>query len=294
MRKSHFIVLSAILILTNACRKEISFKGDVSDPRLVLQGIVELDSTFKVKLERSVFFLDSSPQTEHAINSGAIVVVKNLNTNESFTLTQSDGDGYYVFPFNVTAGTNYSIEVAHPEYKSIGAEMKTLSGVQIVSLDTSSVMQNSESILKYELKWNDPASEENYYMIQVMATQIWDTETYTFPIFIGSKDAAVDNAQNTDIDGSVGYAEYLLISDQSFNGALKTLRFESQNPFFFGSEQTTLHVELISMTKEVYQYRKSISLFMQQDFFSEPVKIFSNILNGFGIFGFASRDVRGV
>lgn len=289
--KIKFFILAATLGLFS-CEKEIVFKGDVSAPRLVINGIVELDSSFQIHLERTTFFLDNSPPSNAAISSGATVIVKNLTTNDTYTMSQSTEGSLYKFPFLVTPNTLYSIEVNHPDFPAISAEMKTLSGIQILGLDTSSVMQSDESILRYDLTFNDNPNEENYYLVHVISSQVWDTEEYFYPMFIGSKDPAVDNSQNTDIDGSASYKSYILLSDATFNGSQKTLRFESSNPYYWGGTETSMTVELFSITKEVFLYRKSVSLFQEQDFFSEPVKVFSNILNGFGIFGFTSKDAR--
>lgn len=280
----------AFSLMLSSCEKEIDFKGDVSAPRLVLNGIVELDSNFTVFLERSTFFLDNSPQSSQAISEGATLIVKNLDNNQTYSMNASTEGNRYVFPFTVTPNTRYSIEVSHPDYPSISSEMKTLSGVQIISVDTSSYEQNFDSRLRFEVKWNDNASEENYYLVQVILTDVWDEGSYTYPLYVSSTDPAVDNSGNTGIDGSLNDVPFLALSDATFNGGQKTLKFESYNPFYWGGDETTLKIQIISMSKEVFMYKKSVDLFLQQDFFSEPVKVFSNILNGFGIFGFTSTS----
>lgn len=283
------LFLSATILLS--CEKEIDFKGDSSEPRLVLNALVELDSTFRVHLERSRFFLDNSPQSDMAITSGATVVVRNLNTNQSYEMTTSTIGSLYEFPFTVTPNTNYSIEISHPDYIAISATTKTLSAVPIVSIDTTSVFQNNENRLRFELKFNDPSGYENFYLIQVELTEVFnEQDTLTYPMYLSSNDPAIDNSGNTDIDGSTYDMPYLILEDRTFNGGSKTLVFTSYNPFYWSSpmESTRLKVKLTNMNKETYMYFNSVNLFNQQDFFSEPVKIFSNILEGFGIFGFMS------
>jgi hypothetical protein len=287
------ILLFSVVLVLDSCEKEIDFKGDVSEPRLVLNALVELDSAFRIHLESSQFFLSNSDQSSMAISSGATVVVKNLSTNQTYEMTESTSGSLYEFPFLVTPYTSYSVEVTHPDFESISATTQTLSAVPIVSIDTSSVVQNNEDRLRFELKFNDPAGDENYYLIQVELTETYDEEnTYTYPMSLGSTDPAIDNAGNTEIDGSTYDQPYLLLEDKTFNGANKTLIFSSYNPFAWsGGTIDEFKVTLINMNKETFLYLKSVNLFNQQDFFSEPVKIFSNVLNGFGIFGFMSYSV---
>ena len=291
MTKIKLVIAIISGILISSCEKEIPFDGKISAPRLVLNAIVDLDSTFSIFLERSTFFLDNSSSTNLHITEGATVVVKNLSNNVSYTLTESTSGSRYDFPFLVTPNTAYSIEVNHPDFNPISSQMRTLSSVQILNLDTAIVQQNFESKLRFELTWNDNPSEDNFYFIHVIQNSAWD-QGYFYPMFLETKDPAVDNSQNTDVDGSTYSTPYILITDATFNGGQKTLRFETYNPYYWSEEDIALRVELISMTKEVYLYRKSVGLHQNQDFFSEPVKVFSNILNGFGIFGFMSRDFR--
>lgn len=293
MNKFSLNKVAALLFLSAAvlfsCEKEIDFKGDVSEPRLVLNALVELDSTFRVHLERSRFFLDNSPQNDLAVTSGATVTVKNLTTNQTYVLTESTAGSLYEFPFTVTANTSYSIEVSHPDYNAVSATTQTLSGVPILSVDTTSILQNNESRLRFELKFNDPGADENYYLIHVDIQEVYETDTFSYPLYVMSNDPAIDNSGNTDIDGSTYDMPYLALEDKTFNGGTKTLVFTSYNPFAWSSNPSSkLTIKLTNMNRETYLYFKSVNLFGQQDIFSEPVKIFSNILEGFGIFGFMS------
>ena len=293
MNKFSLNRLAALLFLSISvlfsCEKEIDFKGDVSEPRMVLNALVELDSAFRVHLERSRFFLDNSPQSDMAIASGATVTVKNLTTNQTYVLTESTTGSLYEFPFTVTANTSYSIDVSHPDYNAVSATTQTLSGVPILTVDTTSIQQNNESRLRFELKFNDPAADENYYLIHVDIQEVYETDTFSYPLYVMSSDLAIDNSGNTDIDGSTYDMPYLALEDKTFNGGAKTLVFTSYNPFAWSSDPSSkMTIKLTNMNRETYLYFKSVNLFGQQDIFSEPVKIFSNILEGFGIFGFMS------
>lgn len=287
---SIYFVFSICTAFMLSCEKEIDYNGPSGDPRLVLNGIIEMDSTLKLHIERSVFFLANS--SDGNVINDASVNLKNLSTNETYLLNESTaGLGDYEFPFTVTPNTSYSVTVTHSDFPSISAEMSTLSKIEILSVDTTSYEHQYGNRLKYEIKFNDPGAQENYYLLRINVTETnnWGggENIYTYPIGLATQDPAVDNSENTSIDGSTYDVDYLTFKDATFNGTMKTLRVQSYFPYYGSSENTpNIEVQLVSMNKDTYLYFKSVNLYFQQDFFSEPVKVFSNILNGFGIFGF--------
>ena len=57
------IFLGAVALLAS-CTKEIEFKGEQSDPRLVINSIVEPGQPVKARISKSVFFLDNTGDME--------------------------------------------------------------------------------------------------------------------------------------------------------------------------------------------------------------------------------------
>lgn len=284
------------LLLGFSCEREIEFNGEISKPRLVLNGIVELDSNFRVTLEKSRFFLSNEDESNLFITSGAQIIVRDLTNGQTYELNASTDDEVYEFPFVVTENTRYEIEASYADFETISAETTTLSRVEINSVDTTwfSIDDDGwiQDKLRFEMSFSDPGNNDNYYMITVSSSQDFGEGEYFYPIWLSSKDPAVDNEGNTDVDGSVYETPQLTMLDDTFNGGSKTIVFEGYNPFVWEDPdvENKMKVQLYSMNAEVYKYFKSVRLYQQQDFFSEPVKVFSNILNGFGIFGFTSID----
>lgn len=52
------------LILLTSCEKEIEFKGEQTDSKLVINSIVETGQPVKARISKSVFFLDNDENTE--------------------------------------------------------------------------------------------------------------------------------------------------------------------------------------------------------------------------------------
>jgi len=290
-----FLSLLIVLFLLVSCQKEIEFKGNSKTSLLVLNGVVENDSTFRIFLERSVFFLSNEAADAKYITSGAEVKVTNLSTNEVFILNQSTSVNLYAFPFVTTPNTRYKIEVSHPSYPSISSEMTSTSKVNLLAVDSVTVIKNQENRLKITFNWNDP-STENYYMVRIKQTVSAPEFEYDEYLYMESSDVAIDNSNNTDIDGSVYPVDSYLFNDSKFNGQQKEIEFicyyynPNTDPFNPAAED--LYCELISMNKETYLYYVSMKANMESDFFSEPVKVLSNIENGFGIFGTLNYSVK--
>ncbi|MEN9303302.1 MAG: hypothetical protein RL264_1731 [Bacteroidota bacterium] len=291
------ILLSILSVLVMSCQKEIEFKGKSKDPVMVLNGVVENDSLFRVYLERSVFFLSSENASVKYISSGALLKVTNLTTGEVYTMNESTfpSPNLYEFPFITTPNTQYKIEVTHPDYPSISAEMITTAKVNLNSVDTVSVIKNQEKLLKITFNWNDPTTE-NYYMVRVRQDIESAEYSYTNYLYMSSTDLSIDNSTNTDIDGSVYPTNTFLFTDTKFNGQQKSMEFlanyysPSDDPMNPVDEK--VYCELISMNKATYLYYVSMTASLQTDFFSEPVKVLSNINNGFGIFGSLNYSVK--
>jgi hypothetical protein len=282
--------LAVILLFVLSCRKEVEFNGSTSKPVLVVNGIVENDSLFRVNIERSVFFLDQN-QNQSKIISDATVTVRNETTNEVFTMTSSTFESLYEFPFVTTPNTNYSIEVNRADYTSVSAQTTTTSKIEIMSIDTTSFEQNENNYyygkrLQVDLKFNDP-QQENYYMIRVLQKYNNEWGGGEYYLSLNTIDASVDKSDETDIDGTPYDLDYLIFGDKLFNGQEKTIRFNFYHPFeYYGEdEESSINITLIAMNKETYLYFRSMKKNSSSDFFSEPVKVYSNIENGYGIFG---------
>jgi hypothetical protein len=282
MVKTLKFILAIFLFMAFSCQKEIEYNGPGKDTRLVLNGVVENDSIFRLSLEKTIFFLSNEPVEAKYITSGATINVTNLSTKQSYSLNQSNVGDLYEFPFFVTPDTKYSVSVTHPDYNSIESEITTTSKVDIISVDTSTIVKDQQNFLKVRITWNDP-STENYYMIRVKSKYASANEYYEYPYYLLSNDVSIDNSQNTDIDGSIYPVSDLMFDDTKFNGQTKTLEvlFNYNNPYIDPFNPATIVNELylITMNKETFKYYVSLKKNVNMDFFSEPVKVFTNITN---------------
>jgi hypothetical protein len=80
-----------------------------------------------------------------------------------------------------------------------------------------------------------------------------------------------------------------MFDDKKFNGQTKSIEilFNYNEPYIDPLDPATIvnDLYLITMNRETYQYYVSMKKNISMDFFSEPVKVFTNITTGFGICG---------
>jgi hypothetical protein len=288
MKKNNFIYLLISIVLFS-CTKEIRYKGEDKDPVLVLNGIQDNDSIFKIYLERSFFFLSSEETNEKYIKSGATVVLTNLSSGETTTLTQSTIDNLYEFPFTVPENTSYKIEVSHPDYKKISASMTTVAKINLISVDTSSYITTDGSLnKKAKIKWQDPVGE-NYYFLKI---GYYDPQyDYSYNVWFSSTDAIFSNNSDAGLEGEYEMEEGVF-TDQLFEGKEKEIEVDFYTYVADSVQNNPIYTyELSSVSKETYMYIESVKKKINSStFLTEPVKVFSNIENGFGIFGSRSTS----
>lgn len=78
---SSFLLAMTMGVLAS-CTKEIEFKGEQTDPRLVINSVVEPGQPVKARMSKSVFFLDNSGDMEAPSDLVATLFVNGNNMGE--------------------------------------------------------------------------------------------------------------------------------------------------------------------------------------------------------------------
>lgn len=271
------IAFLLIGIALSSCVKEIEYKGSEGDPLLVVNEIIEKDSTFKFEIGRSRFFLDDS-NGDNAL-SNVQVTLKNTTASTEETLS-SGPSGEYHFNMVAQEGHTYVVTASHPDYPSVSATTTIPVTVPLISVDTNSVQESPESrVMHSKLKWNDPAGD-NYYLVYCREMNAFGTNR----LDLTSKDIDITNVQ-ADFETGEKFAYFFALDDVGFDGGQKTLDIEFYLPPS-GADPYQLKYVLLSCTEDAYKYIISADLNSNtgNDPFTEPVRVRNNIENGLGIF----------
>lgn len=291
MKRNSIFLLLFMALIGASCQKEVKFKDDLLAPKLVVQGLLEIDSACVIYLERTSNFMETNPDVE--ITSGATLTIENLTAGTSYTISSPVDSNRYEFPFTVAPHTTYKITVTHADYPTVTATTTTTEIVPFLSIDTVTTLTEDYEQLETTWKWQDPPGE-NYYMVRTVMSLEDTVFHYTnFSGGMSSNDPIADDGSDdplNDYNGGI----YFVFPDETFESQIKTFIGFSPNPFTFPSQNSIPKVQytLSSINRETYLYYKSAQQQMHSDpTFSEPVKVYTNVENGYGIFGCASHKI---
>lgn len=306
MMKKYFILASLItVLLLNSC--ETTEKIDdfpLRPKRLVVNCYFAEDSAWNFQVSHSLSVLDNAELKD--VENATILLYK----GEQFldTIRKSEEDNLYRYTDNLPEqGESYSIDVSSPDFAAVLHSEDyvpvsvPVSDVSVTILDSSSYEQGYYEWERtrrgraegfFEISIQDPGLIENYYQLSV----------YTYDINYDYLDSTIKYVYKRNVyvtldNASLGENFFsgnnMIFSDLLFDGQKFTLKLEF-NEWDISFDQEYF-VELLSLNRTGYLYKKSISDYegSSGDPFSEPVRIYCNIENGYGIFTAYSTHTYG-
>lgn len=286
MRKI-LIFIFAITLIFPACEKtEEIVDFPIKDPELVVNAMFSPDNSFEFQVSRSLSVLDNANLEN--LSESTIYLFENGNIID--TITQQNINKWYVSDRYPILGKTYSIQVYHQGYNHLEAEDIVPLPVPINQLSyvvkDSSTYYDDYSGESYgnctfdlTINFNDPATSENYYLLS----------GYSYFVDNYSGDTIKENIYFDQKEGENAFVETyssegLIFSDKYFNG--KTFSFSVEvEDWNFTSGKIYFFV-LNSLSHDAFLYKKSLAMYenAHNNFFAEPVQVYNNIKNGYGIF----------
>ncbi|NDV69325.1 DUF4249 domain-containing protein [Dysgonomonas sp. 25] len=250
--KSLFL-LPLILFLFASCEKEIDLKLHSSEPRIVIEGLVQLDTLAIVKITMSK---DYNTDNEYdTVDNATVVISDDLGHTE--TLVQNADGVYAASTIQGVVGVTYSLSV-------------TIDGQEYTSRSTLPTAVPIDSITMYDI----PAAEYPYPQLHFLDPQ-GEKNYYRYRCYVNGKRILVDYEIIETNEGKDG----LVISDvipvhEAYN---------DDKPIEQGDEIT---VELYCMDKNVGTYFEHV--YKMTDSLTNPA---TNITGGcLGYFSAYAKD----
>lgn len=273
-----------------SCEKEVKFNLDNKEEAIVLNAFLKKDSTVAAR----VSFLKGLNQKTNLEPNNAVV---NLYENDVFVETlQPSTIGsykYYVSQKQLSTGKQYKLTVEVAGFDKVEGsdfipEMPQASGDGKLFV-TSSANEGDVYNLHFDLQ--NTSTAKSYYRIKVMSWYRTWTPTNPDTLLYRQAYFSFKNADmgETSIDGySETYEEYYF-TNEVFNGnSSKEIQLKLYPNFGgVGSDTATYTLEVTSLTEASFNYlkTKSDAKYNNNDPFTEPSVIYSNIKNGLGIVG---------
>ncbi len=308
MKKIKYIIpVVSLFLLLSACEKSEKIDDfPLRPPKLVVNCYFTPDSIWQFQVSKSLSVLDNAKLS--LVNGAKILLYKNSVLIDS--VSKQNENYWYEIPENLPEeGAKYSIAVTAPKFKDTVRASNRLplsvpiDTVSLTILDSSfSYIINPDGnydewgYLKgsFHVRFTDPAHVENYYELSAYYYDtVYFDETHTnysivkFYVSVTSDDPAVANSSSNS-GGS------LFLPDELFDGKTHTIALNFED--FGAKKERKYHIKMASLSKAAYLYRKTVQQYQtsQNDPFSEPVQIYSNIQHGYGIFAGISSVEKAV
>lgn len=291
--KKIVLQLVTFVFVLSACEQTIDFTGKESAPVMILNGVLTPDSVFTIDVS----------ETKHITRGGQVPVVENavvevFSEGNLLEGLKHQGNGIYKGTMKPEAGKNYKVIISYDK-NTVSAETAVPTAVGIDRISSNPVFDKDQTFAYIELgvQLTDPATSTNYYRITVEhlpeAGELQNKPyVYSNDIVMNATYGGNDDGLSNSITNS-----YLIFNDKLFKGKQYEvkLRFYDYDVLFAlqneGFEiRKAYKVYLHSISREYFLYLKSRELgeYNNDDPFSEPVPIFSNISGGSGIFAASS------
>ena len=290
-----------VAIFCGACEKVIDISVPDKERKIVLNALLNPDSLVSVQLTQSKSILEN--------NNLLLLEDADVELFEDDQLVGSlEYSGYGVYGmrgFQPQKEKTYRLEVKHPVLAAVRTEVKLPPLVPILKVDTAKYQDEYDND-RYSLNVSisDPPGQDNFYALSIAITSRvfdWNTQeltdsTETFMIYFHSVDHG-DILGSDIVQNDVNYYidDKLFIADDLFDGQDHEFALAIDYYFLeFKSDTILLDVRLDHIDPSYYFYSVSKRKYYQADGnpFSEPVQVYNNVENGFGIMSGYTRSSK--
>lgn len=283
------------LVFLLSCETVIDMKLPEQPPKLVVNSIFTPDSIIMLHLSKSQFVLKNE-QIKPVIDGDVLLfengsfIGKLIHLNKGF---------YYLPGLFPKENKQYTINASGEGLKNVEAKDTIPSKPIINQIELSSSYFEGQSYKDFIVYINDNPSVENYYIVSLIGKRyeyIYDTLTYNIIDSIEVSEQIGFVSQDKVFEEQFGGINSVF-SDKLFNGKIYPLRISvSQNLF---DETTNMgYFEISIILKNISQsYAKYLITYANNSYsdpFSQPVQVFTNVKNGFGIFAGYSSTISSV
>ena len=284
-------------------------------PRLVIRADWSSGSdSLVVFVSKSRGSQDKSKRNFDAYDTVANTKVELLRNGQLLGTIPYFDKGYHVakglFKLDSISGVTYTIRVSAPKFETVEASQKTQKRFSIlrgsykanaaVTRDLSDPFSTPERGDELSFELQDNGDDENYYTLGRIDQVSGSFGGGSTAAVLVSRDTlrktfnAIGTLRNIDPN-----MEDNTLSDRTFSGKSYVWRFWLQPNLYFYNPTSTVSfsgkpksgdrvtAQIRSFSKDYYLFIKSLDLAsaaQDNPFFSEPVILYSNIKNGYGIF----------
>ena len=275
---------------------------DISDhePVLVLNGILDTDTTTQVLISHSVGAF--SNDTPSGIHDAHVLLYENndfvdsLKINTDTTINCYYGYGsqialnYYESHIIPKKNSTYTIQVQHDNYPDISASTYIPNDINVYDIEIDTL--SNEDIIGFNFSFLDDQNANNYYRLKLFSScsKEWEEEgeitSYSWEGYMEMMSNDPSFPTELPWDGYTFTGNKVLFSDALFNGEEKNIRIDIQTQGFRYNNCDTIKLQLSVFSSDTYSYYNSLSDHREKGaldiFGGEVIQVYSNVQNGLG------------
>ncbi len=277
------IILFLLFVSCTTKEYEMDLKG--YEPKLAVNSFFHQGELFKVSISATRAITSDEPFI--AIDNAEVALYENNTFAEYLVWRENDywaeeiDRGYYYSTFTrASEGNNYSIEINVPGYDQVTAEsiMPSKTNIQYLNhewFETDDIF--SDRWLKSYLRIENTPVRNDYYLF--ISTRRDGDQSLRYILF--DIDDPILGESGMDADANYLLFNNELIIDSTYSFSLDI----PEDQLADLSVKIKVYYNLATLSNEAFQYLSTRTSQKNNDpRFSEPVKVFSNVTGGTGIF----------
>lgn len=294
------VAFTTLLVSMLSCEVIVDVEMPEFEPSLVINCMISPDTSVFAELSSDKFILDDSWNYD-IVNSANINLYENDNLIGK--LSQTNNGSFYKLNYRPKPGNTYRLTAEKSGFESISAQT-TLpvdhSVIAIKELKTRTHTTEYDSYDVYNLTYeiDDPTGADYY---EVRLESYYPSAGYWYYDYDLNQDVFVESEGywnniyywelGADFNEFEDFEIYEYFSDQNFDGKKTEIHIEFDVYENYDgsskSDTTKYRLKVNKLSKDYYHYYISRELqeYTGDSPFAEPVPVYNNVQNGYGIFG---------
>lgn len=269
--KRFVLFLSLAIVGLASCEKRIPFDDPGAEPRITVNSLIEPTDSMYFYVSKSASILN--PDEIEVITNAQVEIFENGNFIGN-AISFIDGD--YFIQHTPQVGSEYTVKVAADGLTSVEATTSIPTEAQLDFISMEEV-ETIEGDIRYEITMDlHDAPGENFYVLRLGQESSWDNSIYD-QLFYSNEPVFINrNEENY-------YWEGALFDDATFDGSTYRIKIQVG---YYDPDFDYLKLFLINASEDHFKYRQSYDAYYESngDPFAQPVQIYGNVENGYGVF----------
>lgn len=291
--KPRVIFLLCLTIVFSSCTKVIDIETPDHDSKLVINSLFKGGERLSLNISESTSISGSIPP-------GVFDSYISIYRNDTLVQIANSTDSIFYSNIVPVQNNHYSIEISSPGFETVIATDSLPSRVRVSKIESTDIEWVDDIGMKYKLiriEFTDTDTSDNYFELKLRVRFSYpDDSPYGFSHIIeianigGIHDPVLDDSWSL-----YGYSGGFLFTDKLFKNNKCNIEV------FAGvlnneAEEYQLLVDLNTVSEPYYNFKKKLGMYMKSadenilTSVSDPVELFTNIENGYGVFAGYMND----